>query len=272
MLLVRSFAKSCLSLIHPKILWIGLAPFFMVSLFWGMMLWLIWEPGLEWMRYLFEHAWLTQWLASALIATGWDEMRAALAPLLLVAACIPLIAISLLVAIGLMTVPSVVKHVSRRVPFSQMHQSHGGSFWGSCGWALSSSLWALLVLIVTVPLWILPPLVAFIPPLIWGWLTMRLMSYDALALHASEEERLALLLEHRWMLWFMGIVCGLLGAMPTFAWITSAISLIFFPFVSIFALWIYSFVFVFSALWFSHYLLEALRVYRQTHPVVVETS
>ena len=136
MLLVRSFAKSCLSLFHPKILWIGLAPFFIVSFCWGLLLWLIWEPGLEWMRYLFENAWLTQWLANALTASGWDEMRAALAPLLLVAACIPLIAISLLVVIGLLTVPSVVKHVSRRVPFSQMHESHGGSFWGSCGWAL----------------------------------------------------------------------------------------------------------------------------------------
>jgi hypothetical protein len=47
---------------------------------------------------------------------------------------------------------------------------------------------------------------------------------------------------------------------------------IFFPIVSFFALWIYSLVFIFSALWFAHYLLNALRDYRMINGVVLNDA
>jgi hypothetical protein len=70
----------------------------------------------------------------------------------------------------------------------------------------------------------------------------------------------------------MGIISGMLGAVPTFFWATSAMAMIFFPIVSFFALWIYSLVFIFSALWFAHYLLNALRDYRMTNGVVLNDA
>jgi hypothetical protein len=70
----------------------------------------------------------------------------------------------------------------------------------------------------------------------------------------------------------MGIVSGMLGAVPTFFWATSAMAMIFFPIVSFFALWIYSLVFIFSALWFAHYLLNALREHRMTNGVVLNDA
>jgi uncharacterized membrane protein HdeD (DUF308 family) len=91
---------------------------------------------------------------------------------------------------------------------------------------------------------------------------MKLMAYDVLAKHASAEERDALMQQHRWNLLAMGVVSGLLGAIPTFFWATSVFTFVFFPFVSFLVLWIYSLVFVFSALWFAHYLLDALRAHR----------
>jgi hypothetical protein len=69
-----------------------------------------------------------------------------------------------------------------------------------------------------------------------------------------------------------GIISGMLGAVPTFFWATSAMAMIFFPIVSFFALWIYSLVFIFSALWFAHYLLNALRDYRMTNGVVLNDA
>ena len=104
---------------------------------------------------------------------------------------------------------------------------------------------------------------AVLPPLLWGWLTMRLMSYDVLAKHASTEERDLLLDKYRWALLTMGIVSGMLGAVPTFFWATSALALVLFPIVSFVALWVYSLIFVFAALWFSHFLLDALQTLRQ---------
>jgi hypothetical protein len=47
---------------------------------------------------------------------------------------------------------------------------------------------------------------------------------------------------------------------------------IFFPIVSFFALWIYSLVFIFSALWFAHYLLDALREHRMINGVVLNDA
>jgi hypothetical protein len=49
-------------------------------------------------------------------------------------------------------------------------------------------------------------------------------------------------------------------------------AMILFPIVSFFALWIYSLVFIFSALWFAHYLLNALREHRMTNGVVLNDA
>jgi hypothetical protein len=92
---------------------------------------------------------------------------------------------------------------------------------------------------------------------------MRLMSYDVLAEHASSEERDILLHKYRWSLLAMGVASGMLGAVPTFFWATSALALVLFPIVSFVALWIYSLIFVFAALWFTHFLLDALKDLRQ---------
>lgn len=89
------------------------------------------------------------------------------------------------------------------------------------------------------------------------------MSYDVLAEHASTEERDILLQRYKWSLLAMGVVSGLLGAVPTFFWATSALALVLFPIVSFVALWVYSLIFVFAALWFTHFLLDALKDLRE---------
>jgi hypothetical protein len=108
------------------------------------------------------------------------------------------------------------------------------------------------------PLWLIPPLVLILPPLIWGWLTYRVMSFDALAEHASPEERVTLLRAHRLPLLCIGVLCGYLGAAPSIVWASGLLfAAAFFVLVPI-AIWIYTLVFAFSALWFAHYCLDAL--------------
>ena len=98
---------------------------------------------------------------------------------------------------------------------------------------------------------------------------MRLMTYDILAKHATATERNALLEKYRWSLLTMGILAGLLGVVPSFFWATSALALVLFPFVSFVALWVYSIIFVFAALWFAHFLLHALIELRSSNDVAV---
>jgi hypothetical protein len=258
---------------HPKMLWLSFRPFLIVSIFWGVVIWLIWSPALEMLRTFLTASIFTSWIQSGLEYVGFDEARAWIAPLFLVILLIPIIAISLLVFIAFSTVPAVVDSVAKQKAYEGIMRIKGGSFVGSFFYTLWSAFICLALVMLTLPVWWIPPLFAILPPLLWGWLTMRLMAYDVLLDHATPDERSQLLEEHRWTLLGMGVVAGMIGAVPTFFWATSVLALVLFPFVSFVALWIYSLIFIFSALWFSHFLLHALKQLRQKeHMNTIDTS
>ena len=258
----KSFGLALVGAMHPKMLWLSLRPFMIVSVLWGALIWLTWTPALEMLSTFLTASIFTSWIADGLIWAGFESARAWIAPLFFVMLLIPLISISLLVFIALTTVPTIVKVVTRQYAYKDIAKKKGGSLFGSFVYTLWSALICLALVMLTLPVWWIPPLVAVLPPLLWGWLTMRLMSYDVLALHATAEERDILLHQHRWPLLAMGVISGMLGAVPTFFWATSVLALVLFPIVSFVALWIYSLIFVFAALWFTHYLLEALKELR----------
>jgi hypothetical protein len=111
--------------------------------------------------------------------------------------------------------------------------------------------------------------VLVIPPLIWGWLTYRVLSYDVLAEHASREERHELIRRHRPALLAMGVLAGLLGAAPGIVWASGVMFVALAPVLVPAAIWIYTLVFAFAALWFAHFALaalEALRLEREPPP------
>ena len=174
----------------------------------------------------------------------------------------PIAAISLLVTITFSTVPAIVNSVAEQAAYAKLaihlDASFFASFFGGLVYTIWSSLICLVLVFLTLPVWWIPPLFAILPPLLWGWLTMRLMTYDVLAKHATTAERNILLEKYRWSLLTMGILAGLLGVVPSFFWATSVLALVLFPFVSFVALWVYSIIFVFAALWFAHFLLQAL--------------
>ena len=271
--LIRSLGLALVGTMHPKMLWLSFRPFLIVSIFWGVVIWLIWSPALEMLRTFLTASIFTSWIQSGLEYVGFDEARAWIAPLFLVILLIPIIAISLLVFIAFSTVPAVVDSVVKQKAYEGIMRIKGGSFIGSFFYTLWSALICLALVMLTLPVWWIPPLFAILPPLLWGWLTMRLMAYDVLLDHATPEERNQLLEEHRWTLLGMGVVAGMIGAVPTFFWATSVLALVLFPFVSFVALWIYSLIFIFSALWFSHFLLHALKQLRQKeHMNTIDTS
>jgi hypothetical protein len=105
-----------------------------------------------------------------------------------------------------------------------------------------------------------------LPPLIWGWLTYRVMAFDALAEHADREERRALLRQHRWPLLGIGVLTGYLGAAPSIVWASGALFAAAFVILVPLAIWIYTLVFAFSSLWFGHYCLAALERLRAEPP------
>ncbi|MEA9601628.1 EI24 domain-containing protein [Polynucleobacter sp. MG-28-Ekke-A2] len=259
----KSFGMALVGTMHPRMLWLSFRPFLIVSVLWGCLIWLTWTPALETLSIFLTTSVFTSWIQEGLVWAGFENARAWIAPLFFVMLIIPLITISLLVFIAFSTVPSIVKIASKQSQFQDLECKKGGGFFGSLIYSLCSALICLALVMLTLPVWWVPPLVAVLPPLLWGWLTMRLMSYDVLAKHASSEERDLLLQKYRWPLFCMGIASGMLGAVPTFFWATSALALVLFPIVSFIALWIYSLIFVFAALWFSYFLLDALKQLRE---------
>ena len=102
-----------------------------------------------------------------------------------------------------------------------------------------------------------------LPPLIWGWLTYRVMAYDVLAEHATKPERIELMSRYRFQLLGMGVVTGMMGAAPSVIWASGALFAAAFVILIPIAVWIYTLVFIFSSLWFAHMLMQALDELRQ---------
>ncbi len=257
-LLLNSFWRAAAYCVHPKVILASLLPLALVGGAAALLGYYFWEPAVAAVRATLDDGPLLDaafaWLRS-IGAAGWASV---VAPLVIVALALPVFVVaSLLVAAILMT-PAIVRLVAKR-RFPALEWRRGGSFWSSLAWSALSTLIAAIALVVSIPLWLVPPLVLVLPPLIWGWLTYRVLSFDVLAAHASRDERIRLLAEERWALLVMGIVCGYLGAAPSLIWAMSALTLVFAPFLILVSIWLYTLVFAFSSLWFAHYLLAALQ-------------
>jgi len=167
-----------------------------------------------------------------------------------------------LMLVSLFMTPKLVEWVAER-RFPLLERKQGGHWWQALAWALGSTLIALVVLVLSIPLWFIPPLVLVVPPLVWGWLTYRVMAFDALAEHASQAERQAVLTRFRMPLLGMGVVCGVMGAAPSVVWASGVVFVALFWLLVPLAIWIYALVFALSSLWFAHFCLAALEQLRR---------
>ena len=250
---LRALGLALVGSMHPRMLWLSFRPFLIVAFFWGVLLWFVWSPALDYLRIFLSASIFTSWIEHALAWLGIEGSQTWLAPLFFIMLLMPIAAISLLVTIAFSTVPAIVNSVAEQAAYAKLaihlDTSFFGSFFGSLVYTIWSSLICLVLVFLTLPVWWIPPLFAILPPLLWGWLTMRLMTYDVLAKHATTAERNTLLEKYRWSLLTMGILAGLLGVVPSFFWATSVLALVLFPFVSFVALWVYSLIFVFAALY-----------------------
>ncbi|MDB6000190.1 MAG: hypothetical protein JWP52_1889 [Rhizobacter sp.] len=258
---IDSFLRAMAYCLHPKVILLSLLPVLIAG---GAALGLgyfFWESAIDGVRDTLSNWELLDTLFGWLASVGATGLRSLLAPLIVVALAVPVVVVVTLVLVAVLMTPALVNLVSAR-RFPLLERKRGAALWQSVMWSLSCTLLALLALIVSLPLWLVFPLVLILPPLIWGWLTYRVMSFDALSEHASKDERQALMKRHRLPLLGIGIVCGYLGAAPSLVWAFSAITLVLAPLLIVVSVWLYTLVFAFSSLWFAHYCLKALQTLR----------
>ena len=254
--------------LHPWVVLWSLLPMLLVSALTLGLGYLYWEAAVDAVRATLEGWALTAALLLWLESLGAQTLRALLAPLIIVALTVPVIVVLTLLLVAVALMPALVSLVARR-RFAGLERRRGASPPWCALRAVALSVLALLVLAASVPLWLVPPLALVLPPLVLAVLAVHLLAYGALAAHASVGERHALLAGRRRSLWVIGLVVGLLIAMPSLLWAAGALALVFAPLLATVAIVLYVLIFVFAGLWFAHYLLAVLQAGRKAEAEAV---
>ena len=261
-LLLDAFWRAVAYCLHPRVIALSVLPLVLMVAAAFAFGYFFWDAALDAVR-----AALASWPPAATVA-GWIEnlggagLNAAIAPLVVVLLATPAIVVVALLMVAVMMAPAMLALVAER-RFAALAKKRGGSMLGSVLQSLFATLLAALAMLLSLPLWLIPPLVLVLPPLIWGWLTYRVMTYDMLAEHASVDERRAIVARHRPTLLAMGVLTGYLGAAPSLLWASGVLFVAMAPVLLPVAIWVYTLVFAFSGLWFAHYLLAALEALRR---------
>jgi hypothetical protein len=256
--LLDSFWRAAAYCLHPRVIALSLLPLGLMVLLALGLGYLFWDSAVNAIFLWLESSALLSAVWGWLQDLGLGGLKTVAAPLLVIVLATPAVVFGVLLLVALLMMPAVVSLVARR-RFPALERKKGGSLVVGFFWALASTVLAVGAMIVSIPLWLIPPLILVLPPLIWGWLTYRVMAFDALADHASAQERREILRRHRMSLLGMGIVTGYLGAAPSVVWASGWFFVAAFYFLIPLAIWIYTLVFAFSSLWFAHYGLAALQ-------------
>jgi hypothetical protein len=260
-LLIDSFWRAAMYCLMPRVIGLSLLPLVLTVALSGFLGYMYWDVAvLTAQRWLEASSWLEgvwRWLEGV----GFANLKTVVGPLLVIFSVTPLVVVVSLLAVSFFMTPALTRMVMGR-RFPQMQRKQGASFLHSVGWSLLSVLLALGAFLLTLPLWLVPPLAMLLPALVWGWLTYRVMAFDVLAEFASQDERHTLMARHRMSLLAIGVITGLMGAAPSLVWASGALFAAAFVILVPVAIWIYTLVFAFSSLWFAHYALAALQALR----------
>ena len=210
MSVARSLLYALANVLHPRMLWLMLWPMLVALALWGSAALFAWG----WLAVRVA-AWLRQALDYALAWSHVDFATAALvaANVLLFIAFVPLVYLTALVILSLFGMQQMVDYVARR-SFPELERRRGGGVAGS-GWNSALALLGMLVLgLLSIPLWLFPPLWPIIPLVILGWVNQRLLRYDALAEHADAAEMARIFRSQRAPLYVLGLLLALAAYVP----------------------------------------------------------
>lgn len=225
------------NLFHPRMLWLMLWPVMVAMLFWGALALFFWGQLVLWVAEL-----IRQWAHYATLVVPWSATDVALfaAKVLILVLLVPLVQLTALLLLGVFAMPEMVNHVAAR-RFAQLERRHGGGFAGSVWNGVVALCGLALLALVSLPLWLFPPLWPILPVAIMGWVNQKVLRYDALAEHADAAEMQRIFAARRGSLYVLGLVLALVAFVPLLGF--------FAP--------------VMVGLTFIHYLLSQLKLLRE---------
>lgn len=232
----QAFLRALVSQLHPRMIFALFMPIIVTMVLGIILIWLGWTPLTEWLSQSLTESAVPGMVDPVIGTAGFLVLKAWMIPVLAVIILLPLAGIVGLAVAAIWIMPMVLAHLSRNnYPDVQPRGRHAFliSFW--------NATWVSIVFVtgwlITLPLWLIPPLGMVFSVFWWTFAFSRMMRIDAIADHASASERKDLLRERNIGFWSIGLLCALLNLIPP-AWV-------FMP--------------VFSGLVFAHFGLEALR-------------
>ena len=210
MSIVGSLLFGLANVFHPRMLWLMVWPMLVSLVVWGVAALVLWARLAVWLAQR-----LQQWLEPAAAFIGFNLGDAAMiaAHVMLFLLFVPLVYVTALFILGIFGMQKMVDHVAAR-SFPELERRRGGGAAGSAWNGMVALLGMAGMFLVSVPLWILPPLWPLIPLVILAWANQRLLRYDALAEHADAGEMARIFRERRFGLYALGVLLALAAYVP----------------------------------------------------------
>lgn len=238
--------RAVKSQLHPKMILALFLPVVVTFFLAIVLLWFGWTPMTSWLSDSLNESAMAGTLDAWIGPSAWLVFKAWVIPIAAAIVLLPVAGIVGLAVAAIWVMPLVLAHVGQRdYPDVAARGRHG--VWISVWNALWVSVVFILGWLVTLPLWLIPPLGLVLSLFWWSFAFSRMMRVDALVDHASPAERKWLWRRRNGGFWLLGLVCALLNLLPP-AWV-------FLP--------------VFSGLAFAHFGFEALRQLRR-EPIVLD--
>jgi len=198
------------NLLHPRMLWLMVWPMLVSLVFWSALAAAFWDRLAARLAALFQR-WLEPAAGFLHLDLGGAAMVAAFVVLVLL--LVPLVYLTALFILGAFGMQKMVDHVAQR-SFPALERRRGGSVAGSVWNGVAALGGMAMLFLISLPLWLLPPLWPLIPLGIFAWTNQKLLRYDALAEHADAPEMARLFRERRSALLTLGLMFGLLAYVP----------------------------------------------------------
>ncbi|HEY5633457.1 MAG TPA: EI24 domain-containing protein [Burkholderiaceae bacterium] len=230
---VAAFFRALASQLHPKMLALLIVPFAVALVFWIVVAVLVWDPLIEFLQAMFfDGGGAIAWVYEKLAQLGVEGLEGVATVSVALLLLVPAMFVTALVLIAVLSMPLVNRHLGAGAYRNVVR--HGS-------WSVPASLWNAaagtlvfaLGYILTLPLWLIPPLGFVVPWLWWGWFTARVMRFDSLVEHAAPEERRDLIRRHRGQYMALGLMVTVLNYVPPLFLVTPVLSALAFAHFSL---------------------------------------
>ena len=208
--IVAALLKGIASLLHPRMLWLVIWPMLVALAIWATLAALYWGEAINWVDLE-----LHQWSAYRWALSVWPiKLFAAwLGWLLLLFLFVPVVLMTAVLIISVVSMPAMVAHVGER-DYPRLARRNGGTFAGSAWNAVVALALFMLLFAVTLPLWLLPLLWPVLPLILFGYFNQRVYRYDALAEHGTPVEIPEVIARNRGELFLLGVALAIVGHLP----------------------------------------------------------